>query len=110
MRLAPLLRQRCPRCGQGAIFGSLVRMNRTCPVCGITFEREAGYFLGAMYFSYGLGVAAVTPLVVVGGLRGWSIPLTGTLAGLELVLLAPWVFRASRVLWLHLDQHFDPRP
>jgi uncharacterized protein (DUF983 family) len=110
MRLAPLLRQRCPRCGQGRVFGGLVRMNRTCPVCGIAFEREPGYFLGAMYFSYGLAVAAATPVVIAGLALDWSYPFIGTVAGIELVLLAPFLFRYSRVLWMFMDQHFDPRP
>lgn len=110
MRLAPLLRQRCPRCGQGRVFSGTLRMNPRCPVCGIAFEREPGYFLGAMYFSYGLGVAAVAPLVVAGLVLGWGYPLIGVLAGAELLVLAPWLFRFSRVLWLHFDQHFDPRP
>jgi hypothetical protein len=85
-------------------------MNRTCPVCNIAFEREPGYFLGAMYFSYAMGVAAVTPLVVVGVLRGWNRPLVGVAAIVELTLLSPLVFRYSRVLWMYMDQHFDPRP
>lgn len=110
MRLAPLLRQRCPRCGQGAVFGGFVRMNRRCPVCDIQFEREPGYFLGAMYFSYAMAVAAATPLVVVGLARGWSYPWIGVLDGVLLVALTPWIFRYSRVIWLHFDQHFDPRP
>ena len=110
MRAAPLLRQRCPRCGQGKVFGGIVRMNRTCPVCGIAFEREPGYFLGAMYFSYAMAVAAATPLVALGLVFGWSYPLIGVLAGAELVLLSPLVYRYSRVIWLHFDQHFDPRP
>jgi uncharacterized protein DUF983 len=85
-------------------------MNRTCPVCGIAFEREPGYFLGAMYFSYAMAVAAVAPMVVLGLWRGWSYPLIGVLAGLELLLLSPLLFRYSRTIWLHFDQHFDPRP
>ncbi len=85
-------------------------MNRACPVCGIAFERESGYFLGAMYFSYAMAVAAATPVVLVGLALDWSYPMTGALAGLELVLLSPGLFRYSRVLWMYMDQHFDPRP
>ncbi len=85
-------------------------MNRTCPVCGIAFEREAGYFLGAMYFSYAMAVAAATPVVVAGLLLDWSYPAIGAVAGAELVLLAPPLFRYSRVLWMYMDQYFDPRP
>jgi hypothetical protein len=85
-------------------------MNRTCPVCSIAFEREPGYFLGAMYFSYAMAVAAAAPVVAAGLALGWSHPAIGAAAGAVLVLLAVPLFRYSRVLWLHFDQHFDPRP
>jgi len=85
-------------------------MNRTCPVCDIAFEREPGYFLGAMYFSYAMAVAAAAPVVAAGLALGWSYPLIGAAAGAVLVLLAVPLFRYSRVIWLHFDQHFDPRP
>ena len=85
-------------------------MNRTCPVCHIAFEREPGYFLGAMYFSYAFGVTLVAPLVVVGVARGWDPLVVGCASIVELTLLSPLVFRYSRVCWMYMDQHFDPRP
>jgi hypothetical protein len=84
-------------------------MHRTCPDCGLPFEREPGYFLGAMYFSYALAVASVAPLVVIGIWRGWPIDAIGWAATALLVPLSPWLFRASRTMWLHFDQRFDAR-
>ena len=92
------------------MFGGVVRMNRTCPVCGIAFEREPGYFLGAMYFSYAMAVIAATPLVLIGLAADWTYPFIGVIAGAELVVLTPFIFRYSRVLWMYMDQYFDPRP
>jgi hypothetical protein len=37
-------------------------MSESCSVCGLRFLREAGYFLGAMYISYGLGVVTILPV------------------------------------------------
>jgi len=85
-------------------------MNRTCPVCRIAFEREPGYFLGAMYFSYAMGVAATAPLVALGLVLKWSFPVIGVASIALLVLLSPLVFRYSRTFWMYMDQHFDPRP
>jgi len=34
-------------------------MHDRCPGCGLHFNREPGYFLGAMYISYGLGLAVI---------------------------------------------------
>jgi uncharacterized protein (DUF983 family) len=100
---------RCPRCRKGRVFSGLVRMNPACPECGLRFEREPGYFLGAMYFSYALAVAAAAPLVVAGLLLDWPIQTIGWASTALLVVLAPWLFRASRIVWLHFDQTFDAR-
>ena len=91
------------------VFAGLVRMHPKCPVCGLAFEREPGYFLGAMYFSYALAVAAATPLVIVGLVLDWPLAMIGVAATALLVLLSPWLFRTSRVIWLWFDQHFDAR-
>src|SRR4051794_3870638 len=57
-----LLRQRCPRCHKGRMFRGTFQMNDPCPVCGLIFQREEGYFLGSMYASYVIGCAILTPL------------------------------------------------
>jgi hypothetical protein len=58
-----ILQQLCPRCRAGKIFRKSVwlfpGMYERCPVCGLKFEREDGYFLGAMYISYALGIGRV---------------------------------------------------
>src|SRR5690242_14056243 len=51
-----ILRERCPRCRTGRIFRGVFAMNDPCPDCGLLFQREEGYFLGAMYISYGVSV------------------------------------------------------
>jgi len=110
-----LLRQRCPRCGEGRIFrlpvyrGPLAMFER-CSVCGLRYEREPGYFLGAMYVSY---LASVPPVVVL-VLTIWK--LTGSLSDLSIAAAflaylpaVPLVARFARVVWMYVDQAFDPR-
>lgn len=85
-------------------------MHRTCPECGLVFEREPGYFLGAMYLSYGLGILVAAPVAL--GLHlglGVSVEVSAWSSGAVLVVASPWLFRSSRVGWLHFDQHFHPR-
>src|SRR5262245_21015003 len=67
-----IMEQKCPRCRAGRIFGGPVlriyrwpEMYERCPVCDLKFEREPGYFLGAMYISYGLGVIFVALIALV---------------------------------------------
>ena len=56
------LRLRCPNCGQGRIFTGLFKMNKTCPVCGVRFEREDGESVGGKYINL-----ALAELVTIGG-------------------------------------------
>ena len=46
-----IIHLRCPRCHHGKVFNGIFSMNVRCPVCRLVFEREPGYFLGAMYVS-----------------------------------------------------------
>jgi hypothetical protein len=84
-------------------------MNDTCPVCGFVFDRESGYFAGAMVVSYVLAVpilaAIVLVLILLGGLDAVVALLLGNTAYLVLV---PFIFRYSRVVWLHFDWLIDP--
>ena len=47
---------RCPRCGARSLFLTWFTMHECCFVCQLRFEREQGYFLGAMYINYGVTV------------------------------------------------------
>src|SRR5438477_4881886 len=92
-----LLRGRCPRCCQGQIFRGRFTMNDPCPVCGLIFQREEGYFLGAMYASYLLSSVLLTVAYFAGR---WLLPEwdAGWIVGLVFLLylpLVPAVFRYS---------------
>lgn len=100
---------RCPVCGTGKIFRNLIHMAPACTVCGFIYEREQGYFIGAMYINYGVTVLAI--------MAGWII--------LELVVKVPsdllvWLlgiiaigipigfYPYSKALWMALDLSMDP--
>jgi hypothetical protein len=84
-------------------------MYERCPECGLKFEREDGYFLGAMYIGYGLGLGAITALaVVVWVVLRWSL-MKSVFGGIVLFLpLAPILTWMARVLWIYMDQGIDP--
>jgi uncharacterized protein (DUF2062 family) len=84
-------------------------MNQSCAVCGLRFLREAGYFLGAMYVSYGLGVATVLPVaVVLAVVLEWHLAVVLPVAVLQTLISVPLMLRYSRALWLHVDYLLDP--
>jgi uncharacterized protein (DUF983 family) len=101
--------QRCPKCHEGPAFRSLLTMHEVCPVCGRVFEREPGYFVGAMYVSYALAIPVYLAVAGILGLllRGWSDLAILALALPLFVPLAPILFRYSRVIWMHLDLAID---
>src|SRR5438094_2275536 len=105
-RLWAIVRLRCPRCLQGKVFKGSFAMNDPCPVCGVLFQREEGYFLGAMYVSYFLATAVLIPLYLMAALllpnqHSLVIALVATAAYLPFI---PAVYRYSRLLWIYLDR------
>jgi uncharacterized protein (DUF983 family) len=105
-----LVQARCPRCRKGRIFRGRVTMNDPCPVCGLIFQREEGYFLGAMYCSY------VIASVILGVFYVAFSPIFPNMDGALFVLvimipflpLLPAVFRYSRVLWIYVERAGSP--
>ncbi len=104
------LRLRCPLCGRGKLFAGPFRMHTHCSECGAKFEREAGFFLGSIYFNYGLTaliVAVAYPMLLFSKTASERTLLWSALA---FTLLFPmWFFRYARALWLGFDQFMDPR-
>jgi uncharacterized protein (DUF983 family) len=109
-----ILGQRCPRCRTGrifrySIFRGFPKMHDRCPVCDLRFEREPGYFLGAMYVSYALGLVIVTLFAaLLWSVTGWWITKDTIWAVVLFLPLAPTITLLARVLWIYLDQAIDP--
>jgi uncharacterized protein (DUF983 family) len=114
--LAAILRQRCPRCREGrifvySIFRGFPKMHPRCSICNLKFQREEGYFLGAMYISFGLALAIIVLLAaLLWLLTGWWITKDVIWAVVLFLPLAPSISLFARVLWIYLDQAFDPEP
>jgi hypothetical protein len=87
------------------MFAGAIRMNAACPTCGHRFEREPGFFQGAMYISYGMATGL---LLVVGWTSYFLLApraglyfAIGVAVGVHLAAV-PTLFRYSRVIWAHL--------
>jgi uncharacterized protein (DUF983 family) len=112
MDFRALILNRCPRCRKGAIFAPLLSprmlsMNQECAVCGLHFEREPGYFLGAMYVSYTLSVACVLPVsLALALLAGWGLLPVMIVLIAQTFITIPLFYRYSRIIWLHVDHAF----
>lgn len=107
--LACGLRLKCPRCGVGSLYAKPFRMNPACAHCGVKFEREQGYFIGAIYINYAATVGIAVP--------GFFLldAFTDITINQQLALWVPFAvifpllfFHHSRSLWLTLDHFFNP--
>src|SRR5262245_35897159 len=102
--LGRALRLRCPRCGRTPLFTGWFAMRDACSACGLRYEREQGYFVGAIYVNYTLTVAlGLGGVLLLDEFVGLSLRSQLAVA-LPLMLLAPLVFfRHARSLWLAID-------
>jgi uncharacterized protein (DUF983 family) len=111
--LRSILQQRCPRCRIGGIFHYSIfrgfpKMCERCGICDLKFEREPGYFLGAMYFSFAMGVLVMAPIaVLLWVLTGWWITKVIVCSVVLFLPFAPTITLFARVLWIYLDQAID---
>ena len=104
-----VLGEKCPHCGKGHVFEKkrfyqFPVMKSKCEVCDYRFDREPGYFLGAMYISYGLAVfqAIVTFLVLY-----FFFPSVPALAIAFIIVGVIFLFslknyKLSRIIYIHI--------
>lgn len=110
VNLKAIILQRCPRCNKGRVFYGLISTNRECPSCGLVFERDTGYFTGAMYASYTLGMVTSFPIWMTMLILGVNPFVIIGVAVAQILITLPLLFRYSRVIWLHLDNAMSPFP
>jgi len=88
-----------------------MEMNNRCPYCGARFDREPGFFTGAMYIGYiivlPIGVFLMFVLMIV---FPDVHPVANALLAMVGVLpLVPLTVRLSRVLWLDIGAGLSPQ-
>jgi uncharacterized protein (DUF983 family) len=102
---------RCPNCYQGYIFKepillslSLGQIHDRCLVCNYNLKKEPGYYWGAMYASYGLGLLEMLLTYLACRIMG-----SGTFDWVNLwamclvvLVLSLFNFKMARVIWLYI--------
>ncbi|MFN3489000.1 MAG: DUF983 domain-containing protein [Emticicia sp.] len=86
-------------------------IHTNCSHCGLRYEKEMGFFFGAMYVSYMLNIALFVTAVVAyfvlldQYLEGWALM---TIYVLITALLVPVYYRLSRTIWLNFFDSYHP--
>lgn len=110
---------KCPRCGEGELydrsnlfsFKGVFGMHKNCSNCGLKYEKEIGFFYGAMYVSYMLNIALFVTATVAYYMffeeqYDWRYYI-----GVYLLItftLVRWIYRMSRSIWLMFMVSYDP--
>lgn len=108
-RLSAIVRTRCPHCLQGPIFDGIWRMHTHCPVCGVKYERETGYFMNSVFIGYVMAFLALVPMLLLLYFNGASAFWFTVNTTIALAIVSPLIFRYARVIWMHVDELMDPR-
>ncbi len=102
----------CPNCGGGRLFkdGTVFQLNDECPDCRLRFEKDEGFFLGAMALNYGVTVVVFLTPVALAWYAGWLSGRVAVGLAIGLSLLMPMVlYRSSRSWQLMLYYFFFPQ-
>ena len=84
-------------------------MTKTCGGCGLLFEREAGYWVGAMTMNTSAVVAIFLATFALGAVLWWpDVPWGSLLAvTIGINLIFPFVFYPfAKTIWVALDLSF----
>src|SRR5262245_44047341 len=101
------LTKRCPRCGSGHLFHQWFDIVDDCPRCGLHFEREEGYWVGALAINIGISILVfVVVLVVALAATVPHVPVVEILVVLvPLMIVTPIVgYPFSKTIWMAVDR------
>ena len=108
----------CPVCQSESMYkesnpyklNKVFQMHERCSHCNTKYKIEPSFFYGAMYVSYGVGIAfAVVAFVITflffgGGLMASFYAIIGTL-----IVFMPVIMRLSRNIWINIFMHYDKK-
>jgi uncharacterized protein (DUF983 family) len=105
-----VINEKCPNCGRSPVFEKntkLLRMpvmKEKCASCNYSFDREPGYFLGAMYVSYGIAVlfCLLTFLLFHFVFKGLPLIWTPVAMTVVMFLIAKKNYKLSRIIYIHI--------
>ena len=112
-----ILNNDCPHCLKGKVFNEksiffnfgFPKMNEYCSHCNYKFEKEPGYFFGAMYVNYGLTVAQGIATYVIAQFfftETFDLRIIPIIA-IVIIAMASINLRLSRLLWIYMFKNYS---
>ncbi|WP_339893228.1 DUF983 domain-containing protein [uncultured Algibacter sp.] len=106
----------CPKCHEASMFknknpyvlSEALSMHEKCSNCGTKYKIEPSFFYGAMYVSYGVGIAfAVAAFVISHFVFNASINYIFISIVATLIIFMPVIMRLSRNIWINFFMNYD---
>jgi uncharacterized protein (DUF983 family) len=118
-RIQSILTFRCPRCLKGDFYHTrnfydlkqVGEVKKSCSHCGLKYSKETGFYYGALYVSYALGVALMVSIFVATTVLypSYSTTFMVTALILGVLVLTPVLYALSKIIWLSFFQSYDER-
>jgi uncharacterized protein (DUF983 family) len=100
---------RCPSCGRPTLVRGPLRVNDRCRVCGLPFEHDEGFFLGALVLNYTVSfLFGILPAIVLTVRGTFSVPAAIGSACVASVVFPILFYWHAKSLWLASYYFFVP--
>ena len=111
-----IFRFKCPKCQSGDFFVShpydlsrIGDIQEHCSACGLKYEKEPGFYYGAMYVAYALGVALFVTLWTSFNLFFPTVSVGFQIFAIvfSTIVLSPLLYALSKIIWANMFIPFD---
>ncbi len=115
-KIYSIIKSKCPVCHVGELYenpnpykiSETLSMPERCSNCNVKYRLEPAFFYGAMYVSYGVGIAfAVAAFVISYWMLGLDRLTSFFMIVLTLIAFLPIIARVSRNIWINGFFKFD---
>ena len=117
-KLYSILTGSCPRCHEESMYldknpyhmGKIFKMHERCSHCDLKYKIEPSFFYGAMYVSYGVGIAFAVAAFVIANLFLCAGLIEAFIAIIiTLIVFMPVIMRVSRNIWINIFIKYDAK-
>jgi len=115
-KLNSILTGSCPKCHHESMYldknpyhlQHIFDMHQRCSNCNLKYNKEPSFFYGAMYVSYGVGIAfAVAAFIISYLLLNTSLLTSFIVIVITLISLSPLILRLSRNIWINMFVKYE---
>ena len=115
-KLYSILTGSCPKCHSESMYinknpfilSQVYKMHNRCSNCNTKYKIEPSFFYGAMYVSYGVGIAfAIAAFLISFAVIGTTLTTAFIVIVLTVIVFMPIIMRLSRNIWINIFMKYD---